>query len=196
MDNSVPEAFIFMKVGDYGSECLEGILFHKNCELEGAENMIFWGYGGTVLHPKNQVQPFVKQWIEKQKHVEVLMSRTNSSFTSDSLEYRKEYSENQENWETIPSQIISNTKYALVLDEIRPCHFDLDLRDFKVGVGPSKGKNTAQYIKGQVDKGCFVRANPRDTGTDAPTACSRVRKGHACISYRARLKHPYAVFLR
>ena len=29
MDNSEPKAFIFMKVGDYGGECLEGILERK-----------------------------------------------------------------------------------------------------------------------------------------------------------------------
>ena len=68
-----------MKVGDYGSECLEGILDRKNRELEGSEKMIFWGYGGTVLNPKTQVQPFVEERKEDLGCIEVLMERTPSN---------------------------------------------------------------------------------------------------------------------
>ena len=190
MADSIPKAFIFMKVGDYGSECLDGILDRKNCELKGSEKMIFWGYGGTVLNPETQVQPFVKRWIKKQKYIEVLMSRTKSNpHQSDYLytEHRKEkYSEDKEkdkkNWRTVPLEITTDSKYALVLDKIKPCHFHLDLQDFKVGFGRSKGTNAAEYIKGHVDKGCLVKTKSR-------------KWGQTCITYRARLIDPYAVFL-
>ena len=50
MDNSKPQAFIFMKVGSHGCEKLHEILDRKKIELKEA-GMIFWGYGGTVLNP-------------------------------------------------------------------------------------------------------------------------------------------------
>ena len=79
MDNSKPkEAFIFMKVGDYGGECLEEILERKNRELrEGGKD--FLGLRRDVFYsssPQKQVQPFVERWVKKQDSIEVLMERT------------------------------------------------------------------------------------------------------------------------
>ena len=54
MDNSVPQAFIFMKVGDYGEECLEDILERKQRERELDEKKrMFWGYSGDACLPKH-----------------------------------------------------------------------------------------------------------------------------------------------
>ena len=191
MDNSEPKAFIFMKVGDYGGECLEGILERKELELK-KEKMIFWGYGKRgSLHPTEQVQRFVKRWDEEHGPIEVLMSLTKSNpREGDYLgtENRKEqFSEDEEKWETVRSGICTDSERALVLNKIRRCHFHLDLREFEVGIGDSCGKKSAaEHLKGSSSKGCFLEAESKYPGLAV----------EACITYRALLKPPYAVFLQ
>ena len=48
MNESVPDAFIFMKVGNHASENFDAILERKNRERERA-GCIFWGYSGACL---------------------------------------------------------------------------------------------------------------------------------------------------
>ena len=208
MDSSVPEAFIFMKVGDYGGECLEGIIERKNREWEKAKKM-FWGYGATGLHPTDQVKRFVE---ERKKEgldsIEVLMERTRSNPKKRDYDGRKKenlkkkYSKDGKNWKTVPPEIRTDSMRALVLDEIRACHMDVDLRDYKVvtdpDIDPSKGKYAIDYLAflgmkkltgktGRKDKGCLVKAKSRKRG---------IREAKICITYRAYLKDPYAVFLK
>ena len=200
MDNSMPQAFIFMKVGDYGGECLEDILERKQRERELDEKKrIFWGYGsrlhsnhyGGPLHPIEQVQPFAKEWDKELGSIEVLMQRTNSNpkIRSAPISEAKEYSADRRKWKPLPSGTkVTYNNLALVLDEIRECHFHLDLEEFKVGArnSDSYGKSAAEYLKDQTDKGCLVEAESKYPGPAV----------EACITYRAYLKHPYAVFLR
>lgn len=209
MDNSEPDdAFIFMKVGDYGSECLEGILDRKNCEWEKVGEM-FWGYGGTGLHPTDQVKRFVE---EREKEgldcIEVLMERTTSNPKEPDYDGRKkenlkkEYSVDGKKWKCIPPGIVTDSSYALVLDEIRACHMHIDLRDYKVvtdpDTDPSKGVYAIDYLAfrgmkkltgktGRTSKRCLVKAKSRKR---------RICEVQICIAYRAHLKRPYAVFLR
>ena len=201
MDNSKPkEAFLFMKVGSYGEECLEGIIERKRCERKrDQKKRIFWGYGSSLhtnhyggpLNPTKQVRPFAKQWDKEPNSLEVLMQRTNSNPKKGSAPTGKatKYSKDGKIWKSLPLGVeVTYNNLALVLDEIRPCHFHLDLQEFKVGARSSKsyGKSAAQYIKGQTDKGCLVTAESKYPGPAV----------EACITYRAYLKRPYAVFLR
>lgn len=210
MDNSVPKAFIFMKVGEYGDECLEGIIERKNCEQEKVGKM-FWGYTETSFipfNPKRQVQPFVKKWLKKQDSIEVLMERTTSNPKEPDYDGRKKknlkvkYSVDEKNWCFIPPEIRTDSMHALVLDEIRACHMHIDLRDYKVvtdpDIDPSKGKYAIDYLAfvgmkkltgktGRKDKGCLVEAKSRKRG---------ICEARICITYRAYLKDPYAVFLK
>ena len=211
MDNSKPkEAFIFMKVGDYGAECLEGIIERKNRERE-KEGKMFWGYGETSFipfNPKRQVQPFVKKWLKKQDSIEVLMERTPSNPKEPDYDGRKKENQkkkysaddsvDEKNWCCFSPEIRTDSIRALVLDEIRACHMHIDLRDYKVGIDPSKGEYAIDYLAfrgmkkltGKThrrDKGCLVKAKSRKRG---------IREVQICITYRAYLKHPYAVFLR
>ena len=202
MDNSKPKAFIFMKAGSYGPECLEGILERKQRERKlDKKKRIFWGYGsplhsnhyGGPLHPIEQVKPFVEEWKEELGRIEVLMQRTNSNPKKGSAPASKatEYSKDRKIWKSLPSGVeVTYNNLALVLDEITPCHFHLDLQKFEVGARNSKfyeeKKSAGEYIKGQTDKGCLVKAESKYPGRPVDT----------CITYRAYLKHPYAVFLR
>lgn len=189
MDNSKPKAFIFMKVGPHGGECLDEILDRKKIELE-KEKKIFWGYGGTVLHPTNQVQPFVEEWKEELGCVEVLMEEIKGdSKSGPPLGTAKQFAvSDKELWKRIPKEIKTGGKHALVLDKIRECELELDLRDYKVGIGPSKDKkNAADYLRYRTDKAAMVEAQSTRNRSKEPKP--------VLIKYRARLLCPYAVFL-
>ena len=201
MDNSVPEAFIFMKVGPHGGECLEQILKRKQREFE-KERMIFWSYGEKgPLHPTKQVQPFVERWIKELGSVEVLMEEIKTRRQSGPpAGTAKSYSveNNKEGTESIPKGIKTGTGHALVLAEIRKEPFDLDLRGYKVGIGDKCGRNAAEYLafrgmKEQTgrprgaDKACLVKAG---SSYDGPSAS----KAKVHIKYRATLLCPNAVF--
>ena len=72
MNDQLPEALIFMRVGNHAGETFESILARKKREYEEA-GKIFWGYGGTTLHPTKHVQPFAKMWVEKKGSIRIVM---------------------------------------------------------------------------------------------------------------------------
>ena len=188
MDNQLPQAFIFMRVGNHAGEDFDSILKRKKQELNDA-GMIFWGYGGTTLHPVRHVQPFAKMWIEQRGSIQIVMQPIDSKADPDILP-ATEFSVDGIVWEAIPPGIVvTGSRYAVVLDEIEPGNLDLNLRDFEVGIGPSRGRNAAQYLKGRVDKGCFVASNSADGELDPPMSM-------VSIGFQAKLLEPYAVMLR
>ncbi|MYD50970.1 MAG: hypothetical protein F4W93_05730 [Dehalococcoidia bacterium] len=203
MVNSVPEAFVFMKVVHQLGMSPEDILKQKQVEL-GRVGETFWGYGPGPLHPTGQVRPFAREWGKRQGSIHVLMETTNTKFDSDNPPASEYSLSDKEDWkrQSLPAGILVTGKYALVLDEIRQLDqpFDLDLRQYKVGIGDKKGTNATQYLafqgmkqitglkKGQ-GKGCLVKIEQTYYGPDAPKAV-------VPITYQARLKYPYAVFLR
>ena len=198
MDNSDPkDAFIFMKVGDYGKECLEGILERKQRERELDEKKrIFWGYSGTLVYPSTQAQPFSEKWVKKQGSIHLLMAQTDSNprrKARRTIEYKKysvDKKADEKDWKPLPpGVVVTYNNLALVLDEIIKLTppLELDLRNYEVGIGPSCGDDAAKYQK-RSGKGCFVKAESTYDGPDAPETVT--------IKYQARLKFPYAVFLR
>ena len=189
MDFDLPTAFIFMRVGNHAGETFESILERKQREFDRA-GKIFWGYGGTTLHPTKHVQPFVRSWVQNDGAIQLVMEPIDSKADPDLLP-AKEYSADGITWEPIPEGIeVTGSRYAIVLDEIKPGNLDLDLSGFEVGIGPSRGRNAADYVKGRVDKGCFVAA---DLGSGSETAD---RRRIVPIKFQARLLEPYAVMLR
>lgn len=188
MNNPLPDAFIFMRVGNHAGETFDSILERKRREFEET-GKIFWGYGGTTLHPIKHVQPFAKLWVAQEGSIRIVMEPIDSKADPDVLP-ANEFSADGVNWEPIPTGIeVTGSKYAIVLDEITPGQLDLNLSDFEVGIGPSCGKSAAQYVKGRVDKGCFVSRQLTDSDTKAQ---SRL----VSIGFQARLLDPYAVMLR
>ena len=188
MGNQLSQAFIFMRVGNHAGEDFDSILKRKQQEFNDA-GMIFWGYGGTTLHPVRQVQPFAKMWVEQRGSIQLVMQPIDSKADPDILP-ATEYSIDGIVWEQIPRGIaVTGSRYAIVLDEIEPGNLDLNLRDFEVGIGPSRGRNAAQYLKGRVDKGCFVASKSTDEeiGSSRPIVS---------IGFQAKLLEPYAVMLR
>ena len=188
MNDQLPEAFIFMRVGNHAGEAFEAILERKQREFEEA-GKIFWGYGGTTLHPIKHVQPFAKMWVAREGSIRIVMEPIDSKADPDVLP-ANEFSVDGVNWKPVPDGIeITGSRYAIVLDEIMPGHLDLNLENFEVGIGPSRGRNAAQYAKGRVDKGCFVSRQSEESESD-------IQPRLVSIGFQARLLDPYAVMLR
>lgn len=185
--NGAPEAFIFMKVGNHAGETFEEILARKKEEYLRAGKM-FWGYGGPMCHPLNQVQPFVRVQEKNNGSVYVLMQEIDSR-ASPAILPAKQFSEDGVNWKDLPEGVdVRGSRYALVLDEITTEDFEINLQDFQIGAGPSASKNAASYFRGHVDKACLIQSSEPSI-TDART---KTRK----INLAARLLEPYAVLLK
>lgn len=182
-----PKAFVFMKVGNHAGETFEQIMERKNEEYRKT-GRIFWGYGGSACHPVRQVQPFAREIVETGGSVYVLMQEIDSR-ANPALLPATEYSEDGVNWQAMPEgNRVIGSRYALILDEIKPTDFEIDTRGYLVGAGPSLGKNAAEYMRGHIDKACLIAPGEPVTSTSAP----KVKR----IKLTARLIEPYAVLVR
>ncbi|WP_322104834.1 hypothetical protein [Paraburkholderia sp. J41] len=179
---------IFMKVGLHAQETIEDIIARKQKEYDQA-GAIFWGYGGSTCHPVSMVQPFGKQVEAAGGQLLIVMNKMNSKHAAPP-EVAKEYSDDGVDWKPVPKGIeVRGSRFALVLDELRIDEFEVDLGELEVGIGPNRGRKATDYMRFQVDKGCFNYV-PREIPI-APE--ERVVKE---IGLVARVKAPYAVFVR
>jgi hypothetical protein len=184
---TLPDAFVYMKVGNHAGEDFDSILERKNRELEQA-GRIFWGYGGTACHPLVQVQPFARLYAKKHGQIYLLMEPVNSKANPE-IDPASEYSSDGAVWQPIPEGIrVTGSRYALVLGQIKPTEVEVRLDDFVVGIGLSRGKVAADYLQGRIDKGCLIRdGEAKSLGT---SGTARILK------LSAELIEPYAVLLR
>ena len=177
---------LFMKVGLHAGESLEEILERKKREFEAA-GMVFWGYGGGTCHPSRCVQPFAKTQIGDGGDVYIAMERIDSHHPPSTI-IATEFSEDGILWKPIPKGIVvRGSRYAVVLDEIQAGDLDIDLSDYKVAVGPSRGRVASKYIAGRVDKACLTKDEAAHKGLEP-----QVKK----IEFVAKLKAHFAVFTR
>jgi hypothetical protein len=184
---TAPEAFVYMKVGSHAGEDFDSILERKNRELELA-GRIFWGYGGTACHPLMQVQPFARLYAREQGHIYLLMEPIDSKANPD-IEPAKEFSADGAVWQPLPSGIrVTGSRYALVLGAIQPTDLEVQMDQYVVGIGHSRGKRAVDYLQGRIDKGCLLRS------TEAvPVSTPSVRRR---LKLSAALIEPFAVLLR
>ncbi|MEZ2320792.1 MAG: hypothetical protein ACBR15_17525 [Microcoleus sp.] len=189
MDDKIKNAgLIFMKVGLHAQESIEDIIKRKQREFEETGS-IFWGYGGNTCHPLKMVQPFAKEVEGSGNQVLIVMQKMNSRHAAPP-EIAKEYSDDGVNYQPIPKGIeVRGSRHALVLDELRLEEFDLNLGELEVGVGPSRGRKADKYLVNQVDKGCFFYKPPELSIEENQQVVKH-------IELVARVKKPYAVFLR
>lgn len=182
-----PSAFIFMKIGDHAGEPFKSIMRRKNKEFQKT-GRIFWGYGGSACHPIKQVKPFVDTYGKQNGSIYVLMQEIDSR-AQPTLLPADEYSKDGVNWLPIPEGInVLGSRYALILDEIKPTDFEINPQEYIIGAGPSQGKIAADYMKGHIDKACLVRS-PEGTPSGSKVKPKKIR-------YAAKLIEPYAVLVR
>lgn len=180
------DGLIFMKVGIHDGEDFQEILERKRHEYK-QEGFSFWGYGGGTCHPTKQVQPFSRMKIKEGANIMLVMEEINSNHGPTNL-VAKEYSKDGQLWLPIPQGIeVRGSKYAIVLDELHEGDLDLDITDYQVDIGPSRGKVASEYVQGRVDKACISHRK-----TEIPVEKPMIKK----ITHIAKLKEPFAVFVR
>jgi hypothetical protein len=148
--------------------------------------MSFWGYGGQTCHPTKQIQPFAKKVIKQKGQIFLYMEKINS-FADPDIIPATEYSVDGIRFQPIHDGInVTGSRYAIVLDEIRPVEMKIPFSSYEVAYGNSRGKLATDYIKGRVDKACL----------DFNQELSHLSDTEKIISFIAKMKAPYAVFVK
>lgn len=179
-----PSAALFMKVGYHASEDLDSILRRKLLE-EHTYGFFFWGYGGSVSHPTRQVIPFALGAVRRRMIPWLVLSMTPSRFDGESRS-ATEFSIDGSEWYAIPERtLVTGSRYALLCQRLEHVSFKINLSEYSVAVGPSKGRRVSEYLRARVDKACAYR---RGEGAESSTMLM--------VSLRAQLMPPYAVLIR
>lgn len=179
--------FVFMKVGTHAQEPLDAIIERKRREIDEA-GYALWGYGGNTCHPKTMVQPFARDFVEREGTIYLCMQSMDSRHFA-ITERAVEYSEDGENWGEIPEPIsVIGSRYALKIADLQPDDFTVPLAQTTVAIGNQTGRPGDRYIKGRVDKACLELLDDEAEGSEGAA--------EAQIDLVARLADPYAVFVR
>lgn len=177
---------IFMKVGTHAKEDLAAIIARKRKEIED-EGIAMWGYGGNTCHPSSMVQPFARDFAERQRPIHLVMQRMNSRHYAEQVRARQ-YSVDGVTWKLVPPGInVLGSRFALVIKSLREYEDTLDLSSTRVAVGRNQGRLGSRYVQGQADKACLEVVEPE--------RFNEPRKA-VPINLVAELEEPYAVFLR
>ncbi len=185
MSHSIESPYVlFMKVGCHAREGIDEIYRRK--ALEEAENGVFyWGYGGTLCHPSQQVHRLARLALANNELPLVAMIPTESKFVG-SNSIASELSVDRHSWLEIPPEVaIYGSRYALVCTDLRRVDIEIDLSQYMIAVGPSRGTLLSRYMCYRVDKACALKTDDESR-----------REKMASVGYTARLVSPFAVFLR
>lgn len=182
-------AILFMKVGTHAQETLPDIIARKTREIEET-GFAMWGYGGNTCHPRTMVQPFAESLSNSESPIYLCMQEVDSRHFADPLR-AQEFSVDGRRWEPIPDSInVLGSRFALVLEDLRQEELSLPLAHTRVAIGLSKGRSGSKYLQGQVDKACLEVVEGDQQVESTP------ENKIVPISLVAKLKKPYAVFLR
>lgn len=177
---------VFMKVGTHAREPLPEIIARKQKEIEDA-GYAFWGYGGNTCHPLTSVQPFARDFAQRDGVIYLVMEPMESKHFA-IPERADEFSIDGVHWQEVPAAInVRGSRYAMAIDSLDEDDFELPLGETRVAVGNSLGRRGDRYIRGRVDKACLEVV-------DDPVAAAEAPPVH--IGLVARLIEPYAVLLR
>ncbi len=149
-----------------------------------------WGYGGNTCHPRTMVQPFAESCVLRRQPIYLCMHEMDSRHFAEPLR-ANEFSADGTTWEPIPDTInVKGSRYALMLEDLKQEELMLPLQNAQVAIGLSKGRSASRYIQGQVNKACLeiLSAPPGDLKAED--------RREIKINLVAKLKSPYAVFLR
>lgn len=178
---------LFMKIGTHANESLADIIARKKAEIRRT-GFGMWGYGGNTCHPGSMVQPFARTFAQVGRTIYLCMEEMKSNHFGSGV--AAEYSDDGLTWREIPDTIeVRGSRYALVIDDLREERLKLPLSQTRVPVGPNTGRLGSRYIKGRVDKACLEVIEASELINEADLR-------EIDIHLVARLKDPYAVFLR
>jgi hypothetical protein len=182
------EGLVFMKIGTHAQEELADIIARKSEEIRRT-GFGMWGYGGNTCHPTSMVQPFARTFAQRGRTIHLCMQKMESNHFAEPV-VAAEYSADRINWQKIPDTIaVRGSRYALVIDYLSEERFTLPLDQTRIIVGPSMGRPGSSYLQGRVDKACLEVLDGRQLS-------NRANAVHVEINLVAKLRDPYAVFLR
>lgn len=146
---------VFMKYGTHANESPDMILKNKINEISLCGHT-FWGYGGNVCHPINQLQPFINKNTKIREKTYLILSRIDSYWSGNTTRAGF-YSFNNMDWIPFSDEnIVTGSKYAIMCNTFELCSFKIDLSLYRVPIGKSAGRLLSSYISGHNTKGCGV----------------------------------------
>lgn len=180
------DSFIFMKVGPHARETLEDTVARKREEIRNGGYSI-WGYGGSACHPTKQTQPFIQEYGSPVLLMNPVLPTSRESFDIPD-KISTQYSIDGVVWQDLPSHVkVTGSKWAFWISEYKDTNDSIDLADFSVAAGPSKGRSGSHYIYSRSDKGVFTRHQ----GSKEDRLPKVVK-----IRYQCTLVPPYCTFVR
>lgn len=148
---------VLMKYGAHAGETSDSIIERKNTEMKKS-GKVFWGYGGTLCHPLNQIQPFLEENRRKNQKTFLVLAKTKTKTKNEILpnvNRARFYSENKVDWEPIPSDnIVTGSRYAVICRSFEKCNINIDLSLYRIPFGNAKGCRLSDYLGWRRNKAC------------------------------------------
>src|SRR3954452_18033383 len=114
---------VFMKVGTHAGEDLTSIIDRKRREIDDA-GYALWGYGGNTCHPLTMVQPFARDFEQRNGAIYLCMQPMVSNHFAEQAR-ASALSSNGTDWDEIPEAInVLGSRYALAIKELEPVEFE------------------------------------------------------------------------
>ena len=151
---------VLMKYGVHAGESSESIIQRKIMELEET-GKVFWGYGGNLCHPINQVQPFLEENRRKGQRTFLTLVKTKTEIkvenqTNDNEQNRALfYSDNKVDWLSIPKKnIVTGSRFAIICKTFDKCSIDLDLSMYRIPFGNAENCRLSDFLRWRKNKAC------------------------------------------
>lgn len=150
---------VLMKYGAHAGESSDDIIQRKQLELEDT-GKVYWGYGGNLCHPLNQIQPFLEENREKdcKTYLVLVKTKTESQVNSGSFYLQDRsifYSHDKLQWYNIPSgNNVTGSKYALICNSFEHVDISLDLSQYRIPLGAAKDCRISDYLGWRKNKAC------------------------------------------
>lgn len=179
---ALPSFGIVMKVGPHSGMSLAEIVETKH-EEEAMHGVHYWGYSGTLCHPKRVVR-FVQYVLSQQPTPpDLLLLETVSPYSSP-IGGIKCFSRDSNAYEEFNAPVqLQGAEYAFVCRDLCRLDHDILLDSYQVVGGKNDGERLSKHLRFRVNK-AFVR---RSYG---PASSHLAR-----LAYRAELVEPYVLWL-
>lgn len=179
----LPPFAIVMKIGPHSGMSLNEIVESKYKE-EAQYGVHYWGYSGTLCHPR-RVLDFVSYVLSfKQGPPSLLLIETESNYTT-SIGHINCFSKDSKNYEKFDGPIqLQGAQYAFVAQNLHRIDRDFQLDRYSVISGKNDGKPLSLHLRQRVNK-AFVKRTPR------------AKTSHIShLAYMAQLSAPYVFWLK
>ena len=182
-----PAFAVVMKVGPHSGMSLAEIAASK-AEEERRLGRHFWGYSGSLCHPRRVVDFVAYARAMTETPVQLLLIETSSDYRS-SIGKIAAFSTDQQHYTRFADAVqLEGAQFAFVARDLQRIDSDIDLDAFSVVGGRNDGRSLSQHLRHRINK-AFVR-----TVTHA-AAAARI-SARCRLAYSARLVEPFAVWLR